>query len=105
MRRTHDQVARVPNAEERARRDTIIEERTGVLNLARQSRAGTAEQVRLGRITTDAADQIDRAVFAFAEKVAIGLHVDVDTDPDVRAQLRAVVRAIDAAGDDAEGAA
>lgn len=96
-----DQVRAVLDAEDRVRRDTIIDERTGVLNLARRSREGTAVQVRQGRISAEVADHIDRAVFAFAEKVAIGLHVEGETEGAVRQQLRDVMRAIDAdsAGD------
>lgn len=96
-----DQVKRTLDAEEQVRRDTIIEERTGVLNLARRSREGTAVHVRNGRLSADVAEQIDRAVFVFAEKVAIGLHVEAETDPVVRAQLREVVRALEAASTDA----
>lgn len=96
-----DQVRAVLDAEDRARRDTIIDERTGVLNLARRSREGTAVQVRQGRISADVADHIDRAVFAFAEKVAIGLHVEGETDIALRRQMRDVMAALDAhaAGD------
>lgn len=92
-----DAVKAVLDAEDQARRDTIIDERTGVLNLARRSRVGTAEQVRQGRISPEVADHIDRAVFAFAEKVAIGLHVETETDGAVRKQLREVARDLDAA--------
>lgn len=77
-----------------ARIDAIIDERTGVLGLARRNREATAVQVQTGRMSAEVKDQVDRIVFAFAEKIAIGLHVAEETPPEVRGALRDPVKAL-----------
>lgn len=91
MRRTHDQV----------RAETMIAERCGLLTLARKHAEGTARQVRTGRMSADDKTMIDRAVAAFAEAGAIGLHVEGETPAAVRDALREPVKAMMEVGRDA----
>lgn len=80
--------------DEQNRFDAILEERTGVLNLARRNRDGTALAVRTGRMTAEEKGYVDRAVFAFAEKIAIGFHVEVEMGAEMRAKIRGAVKAM-----------
>jgi hypothetical protein len=74
-------------------RDTIVHERTAILTHRRQHAAGIDEQVRLGRLSDDEGTLCKRCVAAFADDLAIGLHV-AGTDPDgVRQAMRGVIRA------------
>jgi hypothetical protein len=83
VRRTFDTV----------RAETIVIERSAVLTHRRQHAAGIDEQVRLGRMSEDEGTLCKRCVAAFADDLAIGLHV-AGTDPDgVRVAMRGVIRA------------
>jgi hypothetical protein len=84
MRQTHEQV----------RCAAIIGERAGVLDLAKRSREGTAVQLRAGKLSAEQKTHVDRAIDAFAEKVAIGLHVDGETPAVVRDAMRSAVKAL-----------
>lgn len=73
-------------------RDTIVHERSAMLTHRRLHSAGIDEQVRLGRMSEDEGALCKRCVAAFADDLAIGLHVE-GADPDgVREAMRAVVR-------------
>lgn len=75
-----------------ARLDVLIEERAGVMGLARRNREATAGEVVAGRMSAEVKDQVDRIVFAFAEKVAIGLHIGEDTPREALAVLRETIK-------------
>lgn len=73
--------------------ETIVHERTAVLTHRRQHARGIDEQVRLGRMTADEGALCKRCVSAFADDVAIGLHIADDSDPPgVRLAMRVVIR-------------
>jgi hypothetical protein len=75
------------------RTEAIVHERTAILTHRRKHAAGIDEQVRRGRMTEEEAAMCKRCVAAFADDLAIGLHVD-GTDPDgVRDAMRGVIRA------------
>jgi len=77
---------------EQIRADTIVHERTAMLNHRRQHSRAIDEQLRLRRITEAEAAFCKRVLGQFADDLAIGLHVDDDPE-DVSAAMRAVVKA------------
>jgi hypothetical protein len=82
-RRTHRQVAR----------DTVLQERTGILGLANKRCRMIDLTVSRGRMNPDEAETIKRALRTFAGDIAIGLHVEGNDDPEIRVAMRPVVKA------------
>jgi len=74
--------------------EAIIAERSGILAHVTRRRAGLSIAVRAGRLTQADADLIERAVAAFAEDCAIGLHVQGETPVEVRDAMRPLVLAL-----------
>ena len=70
--------------------DTIVSERAGALSLVRTERVAIDRQVARGRLDAAEAETLKRGLQAFADKIAIGLHVEADDPADVRARLRRI---------------
>ncbi len=84
MRRTHDQV----------RVETRIEERAGMIAQVLRHRAAVATAVRRGRMTEREGELVNRQMAAFAEDIAIGLHVEGATCAAVRDAMRPLVKGL-----------
>jgi hypothetical protein len=93
-----DQVARVLDAEDAARRGAIIEERTGVIAQVLRHRAAVATAVRRGTMTMAEGELVNRQMAAFAEDIAIGLHVESATCATVRDAMRPLVKGLKRGG-------
>lgn len=74
-------------------RATIVDERAGVLSLARQRCLAVDTAVARGAMTADAGDEFKSTIRMFAGDIAIGLHVSGDDGGELRAAMRAVVLA------------
>lgn len=74
------------------RAEAIVAERTAILTYRRKKAVGIDEHVRAGRLTQEEGALCKRWLAAFADDIAIGLHVERDPDG-VRQALREVVRA------------
>lgn len=72
---------------------TIVDERAGVLALARQRCVTVDDAVARGAMTADAGDDFKSTIRMFAGDIAIGLHVSGDEGGELRAAMRAVVLA------------
>jgi hypothetical protein len=72
---------------------TIVDERAGVLALARQRCVAVDMAVSRGAMTAEAGDDFKSTIRMFAGDIAIGLHVSGDEGGELRAAMRAVVLA------------
>lgn len=73
------------------RSETIVAERAAILTYRRRKAEGIDEYVRAGRLTVEEGAMCKRWIAAFADDIAIGLHVERDPDG-VRQAMRGVVR-------------
>ena len=81
-RRTRQQIAR----------DTIVDERAGVLALARLRGAAIDQVVARGKMDADEAALIKKTLNVFAGDIAIGLHIEGADDPEIRVAMRPIVK-------------
>jgi hypothetical protein len=72
---------------------TIVDERAGILSLARQRCRCVDAMVSRGTMTADAGEDFKTTINMFAGDIAIGLHVRGEDGGEVRAAMRAVVLA------------
>lgn len=72
---------------------TIVDERAGVLALARQRCVAVDTAVSRGAMTAEAGDDFKATIRMFAGDIAIGLHVCGEYGGELRAAMRAVVLA------------
>lgn len=74
-------------------RATIVDERAGILSLARQRCRCVDAMVSRGAMTAEAGDEFKTTINTFAGDIAIGLHVRGEDGGELRAAMRAVVLA------------
>lgn len=72
---------------------TIVDERAGVLSLARQRCLCVDAMVLRGVLTAEAGAEFKSTIRMFAGDIAIGLHVHGEDGGELRAAMRAVVLA------------